>query len=186
MARLICLATMSLDGYIADEHGNFDWTDPGDAQHAFINDLVRPIGTHLYGRRMYEVMTVWETDRSLAAQSPITRDFAEIWQAADKIVYSKTLSTASTARTRIEREFDPEEVRRMKATARRDMVVGGSHLASHAIKAGLVEEYNLFIAPMVVGAGNQALPNDIRLNLELEAERRFERGMVYLQYRAST
>ena len=184
MARLIYVTIMSLDGYIADEHGNFDWFAPDDVEHGFINDLVRPIGTHLYGRRMYELMTVWETDPSLTAGSPVTRDFAGIWQAAEKIVYSRTLTTVSTARTRIEHDFDPVELRRMKATAQRDMMVGGSHLASHAIKAGLVDEYNLFIAPVVLGAGNQALPNDVRMKLELEAERRFESGMVYLQYRA--
>ena len=151
--------------------------------HAFINDLDRPIGTYPYGRRMYETMVGWETDPTLADQSLLMRDFAEIWQAAEKIVYSKTLEAVSTSRTRIERDFDPEAVRQMKAHAGRDLIVGGPELAAQAFKAGLVDELHLFIAPMVVGGGKRSLPNDVRLNLELLDEHHFGSGMVYLYYR---
>ena len=183
MARLIYSAITSLDGYIADKDGNFDWAVPDEEVHAFINDLGRPLGTYLYGRRMYETMVVWETDHTLADQSPLTRDFAELWQAADKIVYSRTLEAVSSARTRIERDFDPEAVRQMKVSAGRDMVVGGAELAAQAFRAGLVDECHLFVAPIVVGGGKQSLPNDVRVKLELLDERRFEGGMVYLRYR---
>ena len=186
MARLIYLAITSLDGYIADEDGNFDWAAPDEEVHTFINDLERPVGTYLYGRRMYEVMVVWETDPTLAEQSPVTRDFAQMWQAGEKIVYSKTLEQASSARTRIERDFDPDAIRQMKAQAGRDIAVGGPDLASQAIKAGLVDEYQLFVAPIVVGGGKQSLPNNVRLELELLEERRFGNGMVYLHYRTRT
>ena len=183
MARLIYSAITSLDGYIADKDGNFDWAVPDEEVHAFINDLGRPLGTYLYGRRMYETMVVWETDHTLADQSPLTRDFAELWQAADKIVYSRTLEAVSIARTRIERDFDPEAARQMKVSAGRDMVVGGADLAAQAFRAGLVDECHLFVAPIVVGGGKQSLPNDVRVKLELLGERRFEGGMVYLRYR---
>jgi len=186
MAKLIYSAIASLDGYVADEDGNFDWAVPDEEVLAFINDLDRPIGTHLYGRRMYETMRGWETDPTLADQSPLMRDFAEIWQAADKIVYSKTLEEVSTARTRIERDFDPEAVRRMKAAAGRDLLVGGPNLAAHAIKAGLVDEYHMFVTPIVVGGGKQSLPNGARVKLELLDERRFGNGMVHLHYRTRT
>ncbi len=186
MARLIYSAITSLDGYIADKDGNFDWAVPDEEVHAFINDLGRPLGTYLYGRRMYETMVVWETDHTLADQSPLTRDFAELWQAADKIVYSRTLEAVSIARTRIERDFDPEAVRQMKVSAGRDMVVGGAELAAQAFRAGLVDECHLFVAPIVVGGGKQSLPNDVRVKLELLDERRFEGGMVYLRYRTRT
>ena len=183
MARLIYSAIASLDGYIADEDGNFDWAMPDEEVHAFVNDLARPLGTYLYGRRMYEMMVGWETDPALAEQSPLMRDFAEIWQAADKIVYSKTLEAVSTASTRIERDFDPEAVRRMKASAGRDVVVGGAELAAQAFRAGLVDECHLFVAPIVVGGGKRSLPEDVRVELELLGERRFGNGMVYLRYR---
>jgi len=183
MAKLIYSAIASLDGYTADEHGNFDWAEPDEEVHAFINDLERPIGTFLYGRRMYETMAAWETDASLAADSELLRDFAQIWQAADKIVFSKTLRSASTDRTRIERDFDPEAVRQIKTSAPSDLTIGGPHLAAQAFKAGLVDECQLFIAPIVVGGGNQSLPDEIRLKLELLDERRFAGGMVYLRYR---
>jgi len=186
MAKLIYSAITSLDGYVADEDGNFDWAVPDEEVHAFINDLERPVGTHLYGRRMYETMRGWETDPTLADQSFLMRDFAEIWQAADKIVYSKTLEEVSTARTRIERDFDPEAVRRMKAAAGRDLLVGGPNLAAHAIKAGLVDGYHLFVTPIVVGGGKQSLPNGARVKLELLGERRFGNGMVHLHYRTRT
>jgi len=183
MAKLIYSAITSLDGYVADEDGNFDWAEPDEEVHSFVNDLERPVGTYLYGRRMYEVMAAWET---LADQRPAMRDFAAIWQAADKVVYSTTLETVSSARTRIERAFDPEAVRQMKAAAGRDLTVGGPDLAAQAFKAGLVDECHLFLAPIVVGGGNQSLPNNVRVKLELLDERRFGNGMVHLRYRTRT
>jgi len=181
---LIYSAIASLDGYVADEDGDFGWAAPDEEVHAFINDLSRPIGTYLFGRRMYETMAGWETDPALAEQSPLTRDFAELWQAADKVVYSGTLEAATTARTRIERDFDPEAVRRIKASAGRDLAVGGPNLAAQAFRAGLVDECHLFLAPIVVGGGKRSLPEDVRVELELLDERRFGGGMVYLRYRA--
>jgi dihydrofolate reductase len=183
MAKLIYSSISSLDGYVADEDGNFDWAAPDEEVHAFINDLDRPLGTYLYGRRMYETMTGWETDPTLAEQSPQMEDFARIWQSADKIVYSKTLEAVSTARTRIERDFDPEAVQRMKTVAERDLIVGGPELASQAFEAGLVDECHLFVAPMVVGGGKRSLPDNVRMKLELLDERRFVSSMVYLYYR---
>jgi dihydrofolate reductase len=186
MAKLIYSAITSLDGYIADEDGNFDWAEPDDEVHTFVNDLERPVGIYLYGRRMYEVMVYWETALTVADQPPSARDFAEIWQAADKVVYSTTLETVSSVRTRIERDFDPEAVRQMKATERSDISVGGPDLAAHAIKAGLVDECHLFISPVVVGGGKRSLPNGVRVKLELLAERRFRNGVVHLHYRTRT
>jgi dihydrofolate reductase len=186
MAKLIYSAIASLDGYVADEDGNFDWAEPDEAVHSFVNDLERPIGTYLYGRRMYEVMVYWETAQTLAGQPPFVQDFAEIWQAADKIVYSRTLATVSSARTRIERDFDPEAVRRMKASAGRDITVGGPDIAAQAIEAGLVDEYHLFVSPIVLGGGKPSLPSNVRLKLELLDERRFGNGVVHLHYRTST
>ena len=183
MAKLIYSALTSLDGYVADEDGNFDWAVPDEEVHAYINDLARPLGTYLYGRRMYETMVGWETDPTLAEQSPLMRDFAEIWQAAEKIVYSRTLEEASTKKTRIERDFDPEAVRRMKGSSERDMSVSGPELAAHAFEAGLVDECHLFLAPIVIGGGKRALPERVRVGLELLDERRFGNGMVYLRYR---
>ena len=186
MAELIYLAIASLDGYVADEDGHFGWAAPDEEVHAFINDLSRPIGTYLYGRRMYETMAVWETDPTIAEQSPLTRDFAGLWGAADKIVYSRALAAVSTARTRIERDFDPEAVRQMKVSAGRDMGVGGADLAAQAFRAGLVDECHMFVVPVVVGGGKRSLPDGIRVRLELLDERRFGGGMVYLRYRAQT
>ena len=186
MSRLIYSAIASLDGYIADEDGNFDWAVPDEEVHGFINDLDRQVGTYLYGHRMYETMAGWETDPTLPEQSPLMRDFAEIWQAADKIVYSRTLEAVSTARTRIERNFDPEAVRKMKASAGRDMIIGGADLAARAFEAGLVDECHLFVAPIVVGGGKRSLPDGVRVKFELLDERRFEGGMVYLHYRTRT
>jgi dihydrofolate reductase len=186
VAKLIYSAIASLDGYVADVDGNFDWAVPDEEVHAFINDLERPVGTYLYGRRLYEVMVGWETDPTLADQSPVMHSFAEIWRAADKIVYSKTLEAVFTARTRIERDFDPEAVRQMKALAGRDLIVGGPELAAQAFRAGLVDECHLFVAPMVVGGGKQSLPDNVRLKLELLDERRFGNDMVYLHYRTRT
>jgi dihydrofolate reductase len=186
MAKLIYSAITSLDGYNADEDGNFDWAAPGEEVHSFVNGLERPVGTYLYGRRMYEMMTGWATDPAAAAQSPAAREFAEIWQAADKVVYSKSLETVSTARTRIEPDFDPEAVRQLKTQAERDLTVGGPDLAAQAIKAGLVDELQLFLVPIVVGGGNQALPDHGRLKLELLDERRFGNGLVHLRYATRT
>ena len=186
MARLRYSAIMSLDGYVADEDGSFDWAVPDEEVHAAVNDLERPVGTYLYGRRMYEVMAPWETDPTLDAHSPAMRDFAEIWQAADKVVYSRTLEAPSTARTRIERDFDAEAVRRMKAAARRDLTVGGPDLAAHAFRAGLVDECDLLVAPVVVGGGHPCLPTQVRLHLDLFDERPFGNGMVLLRYRTTT
>ncbi len=186
MAKLIYSAITSLDGYIEDETGGFDWAVPDAEVHAFINDLERSAGTYLYGRRMYEIMVGWETDPSLAAQSPLMRDFAELWQAAEKIVYSATLETVATARTRIERAFDSDAVRQLKARAERDLLIGGPELAAHAFRAGLVDEIHLFVAPSLVGGGKPGIPNKVRLELDLLDERRFSSGMVYLRYRTST
>jgi dihydrofolate reductase len=185
MAKLIYSVITSLDGYVADDGGNFDWAEPDEEVHRFVNDLERPVGTYLYGRRMYEVMIYWETI-ALADQPRFIQDFAEIWQAAEKIVYSKTLETVFSARTRIERDFDPEAVRQMKASAERDITVGGAELAAQAIKAGLVDECHLFIAPIVVGGGKHFLPDHVRLTLELQDERRFGNGVVHLRYRTTT
>jgi dihydrofolate reductase len=186
VAKLIYSAITSLDGYVADEDGKFDWAEPDEEVHAFVNDLERAIGTYLYGRRMYEVMVLWETAHTLPDQPPLIRDYARIWQAADKVVYSTTLEKASSARTRIERDFDPDAVRRMKATAERDLSVGGPTLAAKAIAAGLVDECHLFLSPVVVGGGTRSLPDDVRWDLELLGERRFGNGTVHLHYRTRT
>lgn len=186
MAKLIYSTITSLDGYIADEDGNFDWAAPDEEVHAFVNDLERPVGTYLYGRRMYEVMVAWETAQTFADQRPVMQDFAKVWQAADKVVYSRTLAAVSSARTRIERDFDPEAVRQLKASAGRDLSVGGPDLAAEAIRAGLVDEWHLFLVPFVVGGGNQSLPDNVRVQLELLDERRFGGGVVYLRYRTRT
>jgi dihydrofolate reductase len=186
MAKLTYSVITSLDGYVNDEDGNFDWAAPDEEVHRFVNDLERPVGTYLYGRRMYEVMIGWETDPGIAAQSPVARDFAQLWQAADKIVYSRTLETPSTARTRIERAFDPEAVRRLKASAAADLTVGGPGLAARALEAGLVDELHLFLAPIVVGGGTPWLPDNLRVALDLRDERRFGGGMVHLNYRTRT
>jgi dihydrofolate reductase len=183
MANLIYAANVSLDGYIEDAHGSFDWTEPSDEVFAFITDLVRPVGTYLYGRRLYETMAVWETQPDLAAQSELMADFANIWQAADKVVYSTTLDEVSTARTRLERRFDPASVRDLKASAASDLTVGGPAIAAHAFDAGLVDECQLFIHPLIVGGGKAALPSDARIQLELLEEHRFANGLVNLRYR---
>ena len=184
MAKLIYSAITSLDGYIEDAEGKFDWAAPDEEVHAFANDLERPVGTYLYGRRMYETMVFWESPPDLSARPPFVQDFAAIWQGADKIVYSTTLQAVSSARTRIERGFDPEAVRWLKATADRDLTVGGAELAAQAIGAGLVDEYHLFLVPVIVGGGKRSLPNrDVRVNLELLHERRFRNGTVYLHHR---
>jgi dihydrofolate reductase len=183
MAKLIYSAITSLDGYVADVDGNFEWAVPDEEVHTFVNHIERPIGTYLYGRRMYEVMVLWEATDAIADQPPYVQDFAAIWQAADKVVYTTTLGTVSSARTRIERDFDPEAVRQLKARARRDLTVGGPALAAQAIKAGLVDEYHLFVTPVVVGGGTPSLAHSVRLQLDLLDERRFGNGVVYLHYR---
>jgi dihydrofolate reductase len=184
MAKLIYSGIMSLDGYTADRDGDFDWSAPDEEVHGFINDLERPVGTYLYGRRMYEVMVGWET-MDLAGEPAVMHDFAQIWRAADKVVYSTTLDAASSPRTRIERDFDAEAVRQLKASADRDIGVGGPDLAAHAIRAGLVDEFHLFLTPIAVGGGTRFLPDGVRLTLELLDQRRFSNGVVHLHYRSS-
>jgi dihydrofolate reductase len=182
MAKLVYSALASLDGYVADEDGNFEWAEPDAEVHTFVNDLERPIGTMLLGRRMYDVLVPWETMETAHEPTPI-KDFAEIWRATDKIVYSRSLETVSSAKTRIERTFDPDAVRRMKEDTARDLSIGGPDLAAQAIEAGLVDEIQLFLAPMVVGGGTPALPSGVRVTLELMDERRFGNGTVFLRYR---
>ena len=183
MAKLLYSAITSLDGYVADEDGGFAWAEPDEEVHSYVNDLERPIGTYLYGRRMYEVMAYWETAHTGADQPAVARDFAQIWQAADKVVHSTTLQAVSSARTRIVRAFDPDAVRTMKAASGPDLSVGGPGLAAQAIRAGLVDEYHLFVTPVVVGGGTPSLPDHVTLTLDLLAERRFGNGVVHLHYR---
>ncbi|HEY0258422.1 MAG TPA: dihydrofolate reductase family protein [Lacisediminihabitans sp.] len=184
MGRLIYSGIMSLDGYIEDAFGDFQWSAPDEEVHGFVNELERSVGTYLYGRRMYEVMVFWE-NLDASAEPAVMRNFAELWRAADKVVYSTTLEQASSVRTRIERTFEVEAIRRMKDEADRDISVGGSNLAAAAIRAGLVDEWHLFLTPVVVGGGKRFLPEDVRLGLELVDERRFESGVVHLHYRTA-
>ena len=183
MGKLIYATIESLDGYVAGKDGDFDWAEPDKEVHRFVNDLERPIGTYLYGRRMYEVMVFWETAGTIPGQPHYVTEFAELWKGAEKIVYSRTLAVVSSVRTRIEPEFDPEGVRRLKATEDRSLTVGGPHLAGHALRAGLVDELQFFVAPVIVGGGTKSLPDDVELALELVDERRFASGFVYLNYR---
>ncbi len=180
MARLIYSAIVSLDGYVEDEQGEFDWAAPDEEVHAFVNDLERPIGTYLYGRRMYETMVYWETDDDQAA---VARDFGEIWRAAEKVVYSRTLQTVASEKTRVEREFDAAAITRLKESSRSDSSIGGAELAGQAIAEGLVDECRLVVVPVLVGSGKRALPAGVRAELELLEERRFRSGVVYLRYR---
>lgn len=182
MGQLIYSAIASLDGYIEDGNGSFEWAAPDEEVHAFVNDLERPVGTNLYGRRMYDTMVYWETVSTGPDQSAIARDFAQIWRAADKVVYSRTLDAPSSERTRIERQFDRAAVRQLKESSPRDISIGGPELARVAIGAGLVDEYRVFLHPISVGAGKPALPGDQRVKLELLEERRFGSGVVYLRY----
>lgn len=186
MGKLIYVSNVSLDGFTEDEHGDFQWTEPARDQFVFITDLVRPAGTHLYGRRMYETMAVWETEPAFAEASEHEADFANMWQAADKVVYSTTLESVSTARTTLERRFDPDAVRRVKDAATSDLMIGGPNLAAHAFRAGLVDECHLFVLPVIIGRGKPSLPSDVRTTLELLDERRFDNGVVYLGYRLPT
>ena len=183
MARLIYSALASLDGYVEDSRGGFAWAAPDDEVHAFVNDLERPVGIHLYGRRMYETMVFWETVSTSDGPPAVARDFAEIWQAADKIVYSRTLQTPSSARTRIERDFAPAAIRQLKESSAHDLSVGGAELAGEAMAAGLVDECHLFLFPILVGGGKHALPDGVRIQLELVDEHRFRSGVVHLHYR---
>jgi dihydrofolate reductase len=185
MAALIYSAIMSLDGFVADSSGAFDWAAPDAEVHAFVNDLERPVGTYLYGRRMYDVMSAWETMPTGPEESAVTNDFARIWRSADKVVYSKTLGSPSTTKTRVERDFDPDAVRRLKANSQRDLGIGGPTIAARALSAGLVDECHVFTVPIVVGAGLRAF-QDGRAQLELVDERRFRSGVVYLRYRVSS
>ena len=183
MAKLICSTIASLDGYVEDASGRFDWAAPDEEVHAFVNDLERSVGTYLYGRRMYETMVFWETVSTGPDQPEVGRDFAEIWRAAEKVVYSRALQAVSSSRTRIERDFDPEAIRRLKAAPGPDITIGGAELAGRAIAAGLVDECHLFLVPILVGGGKRALPDDVRVQLELLDERRFRSGVVHLHYR---
>jgi dihydrofolate reductase len=183
MARLIYSSIASADGYVEDAAGSFDWAAPGEELLCFVNDLERPVGTYLYGRRMYETMLYWETAHTVPGQPSSVREFTGIWQAADKIVFSTTLPSVSTARTRIERNFDAGMIRQLKSSTQHDMTVGGAGLAGQAVRAGLVDELQLFLVPIVVGGGKRALPNRVRSDLELLETRRFASGAVYLRYR---
>lgn len=183
MGKLLYLAITSLDGYIEDESGRFDWAEPDEEAHTFVNDLERSVGTHLYGRRLYDTMVYWETAHTVADLAPYALEYAEIWQAAEKVVYSRTLEAASSARTRIERDFDPDAILELKAAGESDLSVGGAELAAQALRAGLVDEIQLLVAPAVVGGGKRALPDSVHVKLELLDERRFGNGMVFLRYR---
>lgn len=186
MAKLIYATNVSLDGYIEDERGAYDLGPLDDGLFVSYTDLLRSVGTFLYGRRLYETMAVWETNAALAAQSDLMADFATAWQAATKVVYSTTLTAVPTAKTRLERRFDPASVRDMKASATSDLTVGGAHLAAQAFKAGLVDECRLFVWPVIIGGGKPALPTGNRADLELLDERRFGNGVVHLRYRIPT
>ncbi len=185
MGKLIYSAITSLDGYVEDEDGQFDWAAPNEEVFAFVNDFERPIGTYLYGRRMYETMAGWETDEFIGDRQPVVVDFAEIWRTADKVVFSRTLKAVSSARTRIEATFDPGMVQTMKSSSERDLTVGGAELASLAFRAGLIDECHFLLNPMVVGGGKPALRNGVRLGLELLDEGRFANGVVHLHYRVT-
>jgi dihydrofolate reductase len=185
MPKLVYQTIASLDGYVEDQEGNFDWAAPDGDVHAFINDLERPIGTYLYGRRMYETMVFWETVSPGTDQAAVFWDYAKIWRAAEKIVYSRNLETVASARTRIERDLDSDSVRRLKETSKADITIGGAELAGQALVLGLVDECHLFLGPIVVGSGKPALPDGLRAQLELLDERRFRNGVIYLRYRVS-
>jgi dihydrofolate reductase len=182
MAKLIYSGIMSLDGYTADRDGNFDWSVPDEEVHTFVNEGQRDVGTYLYGRRLYEVMLAWEDPGAFAGEPPYVQEFAQLWKAADKVVYSRTLQNPASARTRIEREFSADAVSRLKTEAGQDLTVGGPELAASAIRAGLVDEFQMFVSPVAVGGGKRYLPHDVRLNLELLEERRFGNGVVFLRY----
>ena len=183
MAQLIYSAIASLDGYIEDRRGSFEWAAPDEEVHAYVNDLERPIGTYLYGRRMYETMRFWETAGAGDEDGAVSQDYAQLWRTADKVVYSRTLEEISTARTRIEHAFAPAEVRRLKESSDSDISIGGPALAAEAFRAGLIDELHLFLHPIVVGGGKSALPDDVRVQLDFLDERRFRSGVVHLHYK---
>jgi len=183
MAKLTYLMLASLDGYIEDEKGEFGWAEPDAEVHSFVNDLVRPVGTHLCGRRMYETMVWWETVDTGPEQDAVTRDYAAIWRSADKVVFSKTLRAAESERTVIESAFEPEAIAQLKASSERDISIGGPELAGQAIAAGLLDELHLLLVPVSVGGGKPVLPTGVHLPLELLDERRFTGGTVYVHYR---
>ena len=178
MAKLIYLAICSLDGFVEDERVNFDWSAPGEEVHAFVNDIERKVGIYLYGRRMYETMVWWEKGE----HEGVYRDYADIWRAAEKIVFSRTLQSVSSEKTRLERQFDPAAIKRLKETSASDLSIGGATIAGRAIAAGLVDECHLLLNPVLVGGGKRALPPDVRVRLELREEHRFPDGVVYLRY----
>ena len=182
MAKLIYSALASLDGYVEDKRGEFAWAAPDNEVHAFVNELERPIGTYLYGRRMYETMVYWETQGSGADDSVESNEYAEIWRAADKVVYSRTLQSPSSARTRVERDLDPTLIRQLKESSASDISIGGAAIAGQAIAAGLVDECHLFLYPIVIGGGKRALPDDVRVQLDLVQENSFRSGVIYLRY----
>lgn len=181
MAKLIYSAIMSLDGYVADENGTFDWCMPDEHVHAAVNQLMETIGTQLIGRRLYEVMLAWET-WDVTEEPAVVKDFAQAWLDSDKIVYSTTLPQVSSLRTRIERSFEPDAIRDWKASAERDLLVGGADLAGQALAAGLVDELHVFASPVIIGGGTRALPDGVRLDLELVGERTFTNGVVHTHY----
>ena len=186
VTKLIYSAIASLDGYVEDEQGRFDWAEPDEEVHSFVSELERPVGTYLYGRRMYETMLYWETPPLEVSRTPFVQDFTDIWQKAEKIVYSRTLESVSSTKTRIERNFEPEAIRRLKASAGLDLTIGGAELAGQAIAAGLVDELHLLVVPVVVGGGTRWLPNGVRLDLELLGTRRFTCGVTYARYHSSS
>jgi dihydrofolate reductase len=185
MAKLVYSAITSLDGYVADANGNFDWAAPTEDVHRFVNELERGIGTYLYGRRMYDVMRFWETPAAVEGQPAFVQDYAEVWRAAVKVVFSSTLDEVTTERTRLETTFDPDEVRRMKSVASRDLSIGGPTLAAEAIRSGLVDDWHRFVGPIIVGGGTRWLPEEVGVRLELLDERRFDGGVVHLHYRTA-
>jgi dihydrofolate reductase len=182
VGRLVYSTQVSLDGFITDRSGAFDFSEPDEEVHAFVNDSLRPIGTHLYGRRLYDVMVFWETVPDDSSESPVMRDFGRLWRSVDKVVYSRTLDRVASTRTTLEREFDPDAVRRRKAASDADLLVGGAELAGVALRAGLVDEVRLFVFPVLVGGGRSAFGEDVRARLALREERRFTGGVVHLRY----
>lgn len=183
MGKLIYSAITSLDGYIADAAGNFDWGEPDAEVHSYLNDLERSAGVHLYGRKLYEVLAVWEEFYEKPDLPEVYRDYATLWHHAQKVVFSRTLTEVNTPRTSLERSFDPEALRRLKAQTPGDLVIGGAELAGQALMAGLVDELNLVIPPVLLGGGKRALPKNFSTTLELAVQRQFANGVVHLGYR---
>jgi dihydrofolate reductase len=186
MARLVYAVLASLDGYVADEAGNFDWAAPGEDVHRFINELERSVGTYLFGRRLYEIMAVWQDFPDIEQEPEVIGEYAAIWQSADKIVYSETLAAVTTPKTRLDRSFDPQSVRAMVTDQEQDVSIGGPTLASHALRAGIVDDIHLFIVPHIVGGGTPCWPAGLPLQLDLAEQERFSDGTVYLHYTTRT